>query len=323
MRPARKSLSAVSLEGDRDSAGEGESFAVAVWQREAQCTGMSETMTNDATDSAPFLDLKATHNPHRWYLPVEPPLCVGIPGRQFLYGGAGLAAAIRALEGTTQRPTIWATAQYLDYARPGSIVDLDVLVPVSGHYTTQARVVGHVSDKEIFTVNAALGSRPEELSRQWAHAPSVPSPEESQPLDVNWERHPNDLFSYLDIRVVKGRYGILHPTGELSGDGNVVLWVRPVKGQPVDSAMLAMIADFVPSALGNAIGCDVMANSLDNTIRFRGVVPTEWVLCDIRIHSAHGGFAHGRMHQFAQDGTLMATASQSMIIRLEEGRWGK
>lgn len=279
----------------------------------------ANTMTQDAS----FLDLKPTHNPHRWYLPVEPPLCVGIPGRQFLYGGAGLAASIRALEGTTGRNTIWATAQYLDYARPGSIVDLDVLVPVSGRYTTQARVVGHVRDKEIFTVNAALGARPSTLSHQWARVPSVPSPEDSQPLDVNWERHPDDLFSYLDIRVVKGRYGIIDPTGDVSEDGNVVLWVRTLKGQPIDSAMLAMIADFVPSGLGNAIGRRVMANSLDNTIRFRCVVPTEWVLCDIRIHGVHGGFAHGRMHQFSEDGTLMATASQSMIIRMEEERWGK
>ena len=279
----------------------------------------SRTMTNGTS----FLDLKATHNPHRWYLPVEAHLCVGIPGRQFLYGGAGLAASLRAMEGTTGRPTIWATAQYLDYARPGSIVDLDVLVPVSGRYTTQARVVGHVRDKEILTVNAALGERPSTLSEQWVQAPSVPAPEDSQPLDVNWERHPDDLFSYLDVRVVKGRYGITNPTGDVSGDGNVVLWVRPLKGQKVDSAMLAMIADFVPSGLGNAIDRNVMANSLDNTIRFRSVVETDWVLCDIRIHSVHGGFAHGRMHQFAQDGTLMATASQSMIIRLEEERWGK
>lgn len=277
------------------------------------------TMTQDAS----FLDLKPTHNPHRWYLPVEAPLCVGIPGRQFLYGGAGLAASIRALEGTTGRNTIWATAQYLDYARPGSIVDLDVLVPVSGRYTTQARVVGHVRDKEILTVNAALGARPSTLSHQWARVPSVPSPEDSQPLDVNWERHPDDLFSHLDIRVVKGRYGIMNPTGDVSEDGNVVLWVRTLKGPPIDSAMLAMIADFVPSGLGNAIGRSVMANSLDNTIRFRCVVPTEWVLCDIRIHGVHGGFAHGRMHQFSEDGTLMATASQSMIIRMEEERWGK
>ena len=37
-------------------------------------------------------------------------------------------------------------------------MDLDVHVSVSGRYTTQARVIGHVGDREIITVNAALGN---------------------------------------------------------------------------------------------------------------------------------------------------------------------
>jgi acyl-CoA thioesterase len=39
------------------------------------------------------------------------------------------------------------------------------------------------------------------------------------------------------------------------------------------------------------------------------------VLLDMRIHAVHDGFAHGRVHLFAEDGTLMATASQSLILR--------
>lgn len=34
---------------------------------------------------------------HRWYPPVAPELCVGVPYRRFLFGGTGLAAAIRAM----------------------------------------------------------------------------------------------------------------------------------------------------------------------------------------------------------------------------------
>lgn len=268
----------------------------------------------------PFFDLKATHNPHRWYLPLETQLCVGRPGNLFMFGGVGLAASISAMERTTGRPTIWATAQYLDYAKPPSVVDLDVIVPVSGRYTSQARVIGHVHDKEILTVNAALGSRPSELSHQWAKVPHVPPPDECQPMIANWARDPDDLHSRLDVRVVKGRYGAERRSGEFSEDGHVVLWARPTPGYAIDSAMLAIIADFVPSAVGDAIGRNTMANSLDNTIRFRRVVPTEWVLCDIHIHGVHGGFGHGRMHLFSEDGELMATASQSVIVRVDESR---
>jgi len=45
-------------------------------------------------------------------------------------------------------------------------------------------------------------------------------------------------------------------------------------------------------------------------------VPTEWVLLDIHVHAVERGFGHGLVHMFAEDGTLLATASQSCIIRL-------
>ncbi len=55
---------------------------------------------------------------------------------------------------------MWATAQYLSYANPPSIMDIDVTIAVAGKQVTQARAVGHVGDREILTVNAALGQRP-------------------------------------------------------------------------------------------------------------------------------------------------------------------
>ncbi|HEY3948618.1 hypothetical protein [Phenylobacterium sp.] len=32
----------------------------------------------------PFISLTATHNPHRWYLPLDDSLCVGPPQRSLL-----------------------------------------------------------------------------------------------------------------------------------------------------------------------------------------------------------------------------------------------
>ena len=45
------------------------------------------------------------------------------------------------------------------------------------------------------------------------------------------------------------------------------------------------------------------------------MVPTEWVLMDIRIHAVERGSGTVCVHMFAQDGTLLATASQSVIVR--------
>jgi acyl-CoA thioesterase len=127
-----------------------------------------------------------------------------------------------------------------------------------------------------------------------------------------------DLHSQIEVRVASGRHTRApHPDGP-SADGRVVLWIRPRGGHPVDSTMLAIMADHVPSGVGQALGRNAGGNSLDNTIRFLKIVPTEWVLCDVTISGVANGIAHGAMRLFAEDGRLMATASQSMILRLRE-----
>jgi acyl-CoA thioesterase len=266
-----------------------------------------------------LFDLRATHNSHRWFLPVTQDVTVGPPGKKFLFGGVGLASSITAMERTTGRPAIWATAQYLSFANPPSIVDLDVIVPRSGNNVTQARVVGHVADSEIFTVNAALGERANDVEGQWANMPSVPPPQDC-PAMPRWNPSDKDMHDKIDLRVAKGRYGDARGDGQFSEDGHAVLWARGPAGTPMTSGLLAIVADFVPSATGHALGRHAGANSLDNTIRLRQLVETEWMCLDIRIHGVRSGFVHGRMHIFSQDGVLMATASQSAILRLFQPR---
>lgn len=263
-----------------------------------------------------FFDLKSTHNPHRYFLPLEDKLCVGPPGQMFMYGGIGLASSIAALQRTCNRPVVWATAQYLSYARPGSVVDLDVWVPVEGRHTTQARVIAHVGDKEILTVNAALGERPSDLSHVWPVAPDMPPPDECEPARL-WPEQGSNLNSRMDIRVAPGgRFGAGPRTGKVSEDGRMVVWIRTFEDAPIDASMLAVFADYVPSGVGAALGRMGGGNSLDNTLRIIRIVPTRWVMVDIRISAVHGGFAHGQGYLFAETGELMAIASQSVILRM-------
>jgi acyl-CoA thioesterase len=252
---------------------------------------------------------------NRFRLAVEPSLCVGHPDNQFLFGGAGMAAGLTAIEAVTGRPTVWAAAQYLSYARPGTALDLEVTVPVTGKYTSQARVVARAGDAEIITVNAALGARPEQPEAQWAAMPGVPPPEACPAFDYDWTRCPDDVNAAFDKRVAKGRFGKARIDSAPSEDGIARLWIKPHSGI-VDRITLAVMADFLPSGVGNALGTAAGGNSLDNTIRFARLVPTCWVLADIRIHATAQGFAHGRAHLFAEDGTLLATASQSLILRI-------
>jgi acyl-CoA thioesterase len=261
-------------------------------------------------DARSWLGLQPTHNPYRWVLPVTEGLATH---GGFLFGGCGLGAAIEALEGTTGRPVVWATAQYLSYAMVDSVLDLDVTVAVSGHQISQARVVGHVAEREIFTVNAALGRRPSDEGGQWESMPDVPGP-----ADLDRRVHPfgddeRTLMRRMDQRLAKGR-----PWDELEGnptDGTAAMWVRLPELLDLSAAALAILGDFVPFGIGQALGKLGGGNSLDNTLRVAEVVPTEWVLLDVRVHAIRHGFGHGLVHLWADDGTLLATASQSTIVR--------
>jgi len=98
------------------------------------------------------------------------------------------------------------------------------------------------------------------------------------------------------------------------------MWIRAVEPMEMSSGLLAVIADYVPGAIRVALDEPAGASSLDNTLRVVRIKPTEWVLCDTQIFAIAAGFVRGRMHIFAQDGTLLATASQSGIVRIFEPR---
>jgi acyl-CoA thioesterase-2 len=206
-----------------------------------------------------------------------------------------------------------ATGQYLSYAKPGEVMDIDVTVAVEGHQITQARAVCHVGNREILTVNAALGYRDIGMSGQWEQMPEVPPPAACDARDF---RMPADgtINERLEQRMVKGRN--LASLDGTHGDGRTLLWARiPDVIEGVDATTLAILGDFVPMAVGQALGVRGGGNSLDNTLRVARLVPTEWVLLDIQVHAVSRGFGHGLVHMFAEDGTLMATASQSCIVR--------
>ena len=267
-------------------------------------------------DSRTFLGLEPTHNRFRWKLPVTKGVSVGAG---FLFGGCGLAAAIAAIEGTSGRNCVWATGQYLSYAAPGEVADIDVIIAAEGHQITQARAIVHVADREILTVNAALGDRDGEADAQFEQMPDdLPSPMALQRRPVAADQV-GTITERLDQRIVKGREWLqlaTDPEAAVPSDGHMMMWARiPEQLTDADAVTLAILGDFVPMGVGQAVGRRGGGNSLDNTLRVYRTVPTDWVLVDIKVHGVQRGFGHGRVHMFGQDGTLLATASQSVIAR--------
>jgi acyl-CoA thioesterase II len=259
-------------------------------------------------DAMPFFGLTRTGDERIWQLPVVSQLCSGMGT---LFGGCGLGAAIEALEQTTGRPLVWATAQYLSYARPPSVVEITITEIVRGHRSSQARAIAAVDGEEIFSVSAALGRRDFPMTGSWAVMPEVPDPVESPPRQL-LDRHRGSILDRLEMRLAGAR--TMDELPGPPGDGRSSLWVR-LPSLSMSAAALAIVGDFVPFGVGQSLGQRAGGNSLDNTLRVVTRHPTEWILADVRVHAVEHGFGHGLVHLWAEDGTLLGTASQSTTVR--------
>jgi acyl-CoA thioesterase II len=260
-------------------------------------------------DARTFLGMERTGET-TWSFDVTERLIT--PGN-FLFGGCGLASALVALEEASERPSIWATAQYLSYAPLGSTVTVTTDLAVVGGRVTQARATAVADDREILTVNGAFGTGELTSETPWVTMAEVKAPEEC-PERMTHNRFNRSIFDHLDTRIALGR-----PFDELESPGSPVsaLWSRIPGHFDVSAATLAIFGDYVAGGLSQPLGYHAMGRSLDNTIRIVRLEPTDWVLTEIHMHALAGGFAQGTAYMWSQSGTLLATASQSIAAR----RW--
>lgn len=245
-----------------------------------------------------------------WVLPVERRLCSGLGA---LFGGCGLGAAIAALEVVTGRPVTWATAQFLEFARPGASVELEVTEVVRGHATSQCRVLARVAGQEIFTVLASAGRRTLSFRHDWAEMPTVAPPAACPPRPLRPE-HAGTIAEALEVRAARLR-DLEDLDDTPTADGRSAVWVRNPWGTDAQAAALAIVGDYVPMGIGQASGRRLASSSLDNTLRMVRDHPTGWILADIRVHAVADGLGHGTVHLWSEDGALLATASQTAIVK--------
>ena len=232
-----------------------------------------------------------------------------------LQGGAGLGAAVAAMQTATGRPVIWATAQYLSFAAGADPIDIAVTIEVTGHNTTQARCVLSRDGDEILTAHAALGTRDFEFEGVWCTPPDVPDPDTcaSYPFFESGHRHIGDL---AEFRLALGRQidDIERDGGR--GDGSFALWVRCWDGRQLTAVPdLTFVGDFMPLGFADATGHSFAGNSLDNTIRVGKLVETEWILLSVHVQQIANGFGYGRAELWSEDRTLLGEVSQSSILR--------
>ena len=265
-------------------------------------------------DWSRFLDLAATRQPNLLRLFLTQEMCVGPADARHMFGGLGLAAGASAMERVCGKPLIWASAQFCSFAAFGEDLDLAVEVLSASRHITHACVVATANGRLAFRVSGALGARPAEVSGQWPALPTVGTPD-SYPVAQHWRADPTSIHGQFEVRVAKGRYG-RDRVGAPETDGRLQLWIRPTRAVAVDPALLAVIADQLPNAVGNALGLNAGGTSLDNSLRILRLVQTTWILADIQVDGVESGIAHGAMRLFAETGELMAVASQSLVLRV-------
>jgi acyl-CoA thioesterase II len=261
-------------------------------------------------DARTFLGMEPVGDNLHWRMTVEPQLTT--PGN-FLFGGCALGAALVALEEASGRPTVWATGHYLSYALTHAVVDWEVILAVEGGHVTQARAVGTSEGREILTVNAALGRDELEVSGIWVTPPDVPRPEDCPPRFLP-DLFRNTIMDKIEVRTASGR--AFEETQWEPGTADTALWARVPGHLSPSAATLAIFGDYVSGAVSHPLGRRAMSRSLDNTLRVVQLKPTEWVLCDIRIHAVIGAYGQGIAFLWSEDGDLLATASQSVAVRL-------
>ena len=240
-------------------------------------------------------------------------------GSGSLFGGVGIAAALLLLERTTGQAPVYMTCQFASTVVPPAELVFVTEILAKGRTVSQGRITGVSSGATILTLLGATGDRTEEHKGQWDAMPDVPEPETLEPL----RRSPDEesLHDHTDVRMVRGAFGFAPEDatgrGTPSGDNNTLFWIR-MPNVVHDAASLALMADYLPSAIGNAMGRQVFASSLDNTVRFPGPIEpdhaSEWVLAESHVEFVGAGFAVNRGLLWRRDGTLLLSANQSVTV---------
>jgi acyl-CoA thioesterase-2 len=240
-----------------------------------------------------------------WSVPIEP-YNSNFGGS--IYGGAALGAAVELLESVTGSRVRWATARFLRAPGIGSELVLSHVADFVGRRSSHMTVTATHGDQVAFEVTAVVGrGDPAGISGQWAGMPAVPQPADC-PAIPDRPEYAGSAAGQADRRAAR--------SGDGREPGRSSTWTRLKGGGTSTPAGLAWIADSIAAGLSRSVGPLALATSLDNTIRYAAAAQSEWVLADVHAHAAADGYAYGDVHLFSENGTLLATGSQTCIARV-------
>jgi acyl-CoA thioesterase-2 len=265
----------------------------------------------DAPNAANWFTLAAGERASQRSVRIRDRHCTGPRDRRFLFGGMGVALVGEALRSVTGGEVSAISLQFIEPTPVGSELVLEV-ARMDGRRFIQADVAGWVGDRLVMRGIASLRAASGSLSWKVDQPIEAPPPE-ACPVIVAHHEADQDVHSLLEMRLVRGRFGIFSKA-PVSGDGCVRLWMRPAEG-PFHLGHLALVADFVPSITSNALGVRSGGSSLDNTIRHFGMPEGQWVLAELAVHAIRDSVAHGSFEIRDETGAVLAIGGQSFVAR--------
>ena len=225
-----------------------------------------------------------------------------------LYGGTGLAMSVLAMQAATGREPLWASTQFVSSPRLGAQLEWTTEVLASGKRASQVLVRATCEGEPVWTTVGSTGVPSDEgLTAQYQSMPraSAPGAGPRRETFVGAAGNPDSYTSRIELF-------------EADVDGpapHAAMWVRRVDGGPFSPAAIAFGSDFVPLAVARAAGKLGAGSSLDNSMRFRGGDGPTWILLELVGDFAFGGYGHGTVRVWGEDGTLLATGSQTAAMR--------
>ena len=244
-----------------------------------------------------------------------------------LYGGVGLGLAIEVLEEEYKRPIAMASTQFINQAIMDEEMSIEIQEGTSGKNFTQATAQFYQKGKLVIQTIGSLGRRDSEFNLTYNPFPAdVTSPDDSVVLP-KFEFMQGYILPRMEIRHVKGPspFMPMDPQKVPSGtETRSLFWAKLPEYPETSAATLAILGDIAPSVTASYIGEFAIASSLDNSMRVLNVEQCEWVLCETELHGIFNGVGQITQRMWSQQGTLMAVASQSYILRLMNiGNFGK
>lgn len=233
------------------------------------------------------------------------------PFRTF-YGGAGHSLVSAAIEAATGQRLLWATTQFVAGATAGDRLDLEVEVLAAGKRSTQVRAVARRGAQLVLHGTGATGVLGGPVpDHTLVTMPAAPLVTECPPTRLPIPGR--DRGGYLELAE-------LRDAG--SGEGPLLRWWMRFPGHPgTRPAMLGVLSDFVPLVLMLAIGVRGGGSSRDNTTRVGSAPDSEWVLVECVPEQTVGGWGHGTVRVWGEDGSLAGTAQQTCgLFTLEPSR---